>query len=90
MSDELIQITSIADVSVNTLGTVIVELLNDLVEFHVVFNDFPISVERIIGRGYLLQEQAQLSFRHNSFVIISIPAIPYLLLIASLKQHERN
>ena len=62
MSDELIQITGIAEESVNTLGTVIVKLLDDSVEFHVVFNDFPISVEGRIGRAYLRQEKAQLSF----------------------------
>ena len=38
--------------------------------------DFPISVEGIIGRAYVRQEQAHLSFRHNSLVIISTPVIP--------------
>ena len=90
MSDKLIQITGIAEESVNTLGTVLVILLDDSVEFHVVFNDFPISVEGIIGRAYARQQQAQLSFRHNSLVIISRPVTLYLLLTASLKQHERN
>ena len=60
VSDELVQITGMAEESVNTVGTVIVKLLDDSVEFHVVFNDFPISVEGIIGRAYLRQEQAQL------------------------------
>ena len=73
MSDELNKITGIAEESVNTLGTVIVKLLDDSVEFHVLFNDFPFFFEGIIGRAYLRQGQAQLSLRHNSLVIISIP-----------------
>ena len=76
VSDGLIKIMGIAEESVNTMATVIVKLLDDSVGFHVVLNDFPISVERIIGRAYLHQEQTQLSFRHNSLVIISRPVTP--------------
>ena len=89
VSDELIQIMVIAEESVNTLCTVIVKLLDDSVEFHIVFNDFPISVRRIIGRAYLRQEQVQLLFRHKSLVIISRPVTP-IPFIDSESQAARN
>ena len=66
----------ITEESVHALGTALIQLLDDSVEFHVVPNDFPISVDGIIGRAYLRQEQALLSFRHNSLVIISRPITP--------------
>ena len=76
VSDELIQIMGIAEESVNTFGTVIIKLIDDSVEFHVVFNGLPISVGEIIGRAYLCQGQVHLSFRHNSLAIISRPVVP--------------
>ena len=71
-----IQFTGITNYPVITIGTINLSILNTLVEFHVVENSIPISSDGILGRPYLRQEQAQISFRHNVLVTASNPITP--------------
>ena len=71
-----IPITGITNHPVITIGTINLSILNTLVEFHVVENSIPISPDGILGRPYLRQEQAQISFRHNALVTASNPITP--------------
>ncbi|XP_051161523.1 uncharacterized protein LOC127281712 [Leptopilina boulardi] len=70
------EITGITNHTVRTLGTIVLNIANTPVEFHVVRNNFPVSTHGILGRPYLRQEKAQLSFWHNTLVTISNPVTP--------------
>ena len=71
-----ISITGITNELVKTIGTVQVTIFNTPVEFNVIENTLPVSPDGILGRPYLRQEQAQISFRHNTLVTVSNPITP--------------
>ena len=71
-----ISITGITNELVKTIGTVQVTIFSTPVEFHVIENTLPVSPEGILVRPYLRQEQAQISFRHNTLVTVSNPITP--------------
>ena len=71
-----ILITGITNDLVRTIGTVKITIFKSPVEFHVVNNELPISPDGVLGRLYLRQEQAQISFRHNTLVTASNPITP--------------
>ena len=53
-------------------------------------NDFPVTSDGSIGRPYLRQEQAQLSFRHNTMVTKSKPITPIYFIDEESKEAKRN
>ena len=78
-----IGITGITAEIVDPFGSVNLTILNKLIEFQVIGNDFPISTDGILGRPYLREEQANMSFRHNTLVAISNPKHLYHSLIGN-------
>ena len=71
-----ILITGITNDPVRTIGNVKINIFKNPVEFHVVDNELPISPDGTLGGPYLRQEQAQISFRHNTLVTVSNPITP--------------
>ena len=71
-----IAITGITNELVKMIGTVQVTIFSTPVECHVIENTLPVSPDGTLGRPYLRQEQAQISFRHNTLVTVSNPITP--------------
>ena len=71
-----ILMTSITNDPVKTISTVKITIFKSPVHFYVVGNELPILPDEILGRPYLGQEQAQISFRHNTLVTVSNPFTP--------------
>ena len=75
-----ILITGITNDPVKTISTVKITIFKCPVEFHVVGTELPISPDSILERPYRRQEQAHISFRHNTLVTVSNPItlIPFV------------
>lgn len=78
--------TRITTEAVGTLGTLLINILKSATEFHAVPDVFCISTGGILVRTYLRQEQAQLSFRHNTLVVISEPITPIPFIVPESQQ----
>ena len=59
----------INDQTVDTLGSVTVNIRNRPVPFLVTMNDFPIEQDGVLGRDYLKKEQAVISYHYNALMI---------------------
>ena len=88
MTLNCISITGITNELLKTIGKVQVTIFNTPVEFHVIKNTLPVSPDGILGRPYLRQEQAQISFRHNTLFTASNPITPIPFVDA--KSREAN
>ena len=71
-----ILVTSITNDPVKTIGAVKITILKSPVEFRVVGNELPISLDEILGRPCLREEQVQIAFRHNTLVTVFNPITP--------------
>lgn len=71
-----VEMRGITDERMETLGTTIVAILDQPVLFHVVRPNFPIHSDGILGKAYLRQEKAEISFAHNTIVTQSQPIRP--------------
>ena len=83
-------LAGITEHPVKTISTIEIPIFDSQVEFHVIKNDFPVTSDGIIGRPYLRQEQAQLSFRHNTMVTKSKPITPIYFIDEESKEAKRN
>ena len=73
---ESVAISGITPDTTETLGTTIITLLGKPVKFHVVRSSFVLRCDGILGKEYLTQEQAEISFTHNTLVTRSDPIKP--------------
>ncbi|CAK9816540.1 Retrovirus-related Pol polyprotein from transposon 17.6 [Anthophora quadrimaculata] len=75
--DDSAVVTGITPERLETIGTTIITLHNSPVKFHVVKSTFPLKNDGILGQEYLRQEQAEISFAHNTLVTRSDPVKPF-------------
>ena len=59
----------INDQTVDTLGSMTINIRDRPVLFLVTLNDFPIEQDRVLGRDYLKKEQAVISYHYNALMI---------------------
>ena len=69
-------LSGITSESLETLGTVVLTLRQQEVQFSIVNDNFPIDADGILGRNYFKQEQAILSYHYNAMVIGNDPMRP--------------
>ncbi|CAK9827891.1 hypothetical protein ANTRET_LOCUS5530 [Anthophora retusa] len=75
--DDSAVVTGITSERLETIGTTMITLHNSPVKFHVVKSTFPLKNDGILGQEYLRQEQAEISFAHNTLVTRSDPIRPF-------------
>ena len=63
-----IEMRGITDERIETLGTTIVAILGQPILFYAVRSNFSIYSDGILGKAYLRQEKAEISFAHNTIV----------------------
>lgn len=64
-----IPLSGIGQGGVRSLGTVVLTIRNVPTTFYVVQDDFPIEEDGMIGRGFLKQEEAVISYHNNALMI---------------------
>lgn len=75
--EEVVHISGTASMKLRNLGTTQVEMKSKQVTFQVVPYNVPIESGGILGREYLREEKAEISFWHNSMVTHSNPINPF-------------
>ena len=75
---DILYLTGISRITVPTLGSLKITLLNHTAEFHVVPNDFPIIEDGLIGVKFLSEAKAKINWKENCLEVgkIKAPFIP--------------
>ena len=79
-TNNVIPLVGISDQLVQTLGTTNITIRGKPIMFLVNQNDFPIKQDGVLGRKYLKQEQAVISYHYNALMIggDAIHPIPFV------------
>ena len=64
-----IPLIGISDQTVETLGTISLTIRDKPVTFLVTYDNFPIDQDGVLGRNYLKQEKAVISYHYNTLMI---------------------
>ena len=75
-----ITITGITEGSIPSYGSVVLNIFDTPIKFHVMPNDLRVPCDGILGGEFFYQEQATISYSHKAIVTISRPISPILFL----------
>ncbi len=63
------QISEITNEAIDTIGTINIQIKNDIEPFHVVPNAFPITSDGMLGRNFFKKHEAVISYYKNALMI---------------------